>query len=159
MAINASEIMTKGVITTSPDASARQVARLLCDHDISAVPVCDDHRNLIGIVSEGDLMRPFAQENLLKRAWWLNVLAEGNDLAPEFLAYVSADRRCAKDLMTTGVISAKEDTDLNVIADLMTKNRVKRVPILRDGKLVGIVARSDVVRALAYAPDAVAPAV
>lgn len=159
MSIKASDIMTKGVITARPNDSVRQLAKLLCDHDISAVPVCDEHGNLVGMLSEGDLMRPFGQEKLLKRSWWLNVLAEGQDLAPEFIDYIRMDSRHARDLMTKTVISAPESSDITELADLMTNNRVKRVPILRDGKLVGIVSRADVVRALAYAPEQVTPAV
>jgi signal-transduction protein with cAMP-binding, CBS, and nucleotidyltransferase domain len=106
------------------------------------------------MLSEGDLMRPFGAANEMRRAWWLGVLAEGTDLAPDFLDYIRVDRRSAHDLMTPDVVTATEQTSLSEIADLMSKHRIKRVPILTDGKLVGIVSRADVVRALAGLPGA-----
>jgi len=94
--------------------------------------------------------------NEMRRAWWLGMLAEGTDLAPEFLDYLRVDRRHAKDLMIREVVSATEGTKLSEIADLMSRHRIKRVPILRDGKLVGVVSRGDIVRALARSPTALA---
>ncbi len=128
-----------------------KVAKLLTEHEISAVPVCDEQGRVLV-----DLMRPFGQENALKRAWWLNLLAEGTDLAPAFVDYIRLDHRMARDLMTTPVITARDDTDVPVLADLLARHRIKRVPIVREGKLVGIVSRADLVRALAREPDAVA---
>jgi CBS domain-containing protein len=130
----------------------KAVAQLLADHDISAVPVCDENGKPIGMVSEGDLMRPFGRENALRRAWWLNLLAEGTDLAPNFVDYISADRRTAADLMTQPVISAADTTLVPELADLIIAHQIKRLPILREGRLVGIVSRSDIVRALAREP-------
>jgi CBS-domain-containing membrane protein len=158
MPIKAADIMTRSVVISRPDDPVRQIAKLLCDHEISAVPVCDQNDNIVGMVSEGDLMRPFGREKMLKRAWWLNMLAEGSDLAPDFMDYVRMDGRRARDLMTKTIITASESADIAELADLMTSNHVKRLPILRDSKIVGIVSRADVVRALAYAPEQVAPA-
>ena len=78
------------------------------EHAISAVPVCDDNGALLGMVSEGDLMRPFVDTSVKRRAWWLTLLADGNDLAPEFLEYVRLDRHQVGDLMTKPVITATE---------------------------------------------------
>jgi CBS domain-containing protein len=156
MPLTAADIMTRDVVTARLGDSVAKVAKLLSDHDISAVPVCDEQGGLLGMVSEGDLMRPFGQENALKRAWWLNLLAEGIDLAPAFLGYIHVDHRLPRDLMVTPVITAQDDTDVPELADLLARHRIKRVPILRKGKLVGIVSRADVVRALARSPDAVA---
>jgi CBS domain-containing protein len=110
----------------------------------------------VGMISEGDLMRPFGAENALRRSWWLNVLAEGTELAPAFLDYVRADHRSAKDLMTAPVITAPYDATAPELADLLARHHIKRVPIIRDGKLVGIVSRADLVRAVARTPDAIA---
>jgi CBS domain-containing protein len=154
MAITAADIMTRHVITARPDESVKAVARLLADHDISAVPVCDENGKPIGMVSEGDLMRPFGRDHALRRAWWLNLLAEGHDLAPNFVDYVSADRRTAGDLMTKPVISAADTMTVPELADLIIAHKIKRLPILREGRLVGIVSRSDIVRALAREPGA-----
>jgi CBS domain-containing protein len=155
MALTAADIMTKEVITARPADSVADVAKLLTDHEISAVPVCDEQGRVLGMLSEGDLMRPFGQENALKRAWWLNLLAEGTELAPSFVDYIRLDHRIAHDLMTTPVITANHDTSVPELADLLARHRVKRVPVLRDGKLVGVVSRADVVRALASSPEAV----
>jgi CBS domain-containing protein len=141
------------VVTVSPNATVPEVAALLAKHDISAAPVCDAQGTLLGVVSEGDLMRPFGAANEMRRAWWLGMLAEGTDLAPEFLDYVRVDRRTAQDLMTREVVTATERTSLSEIADLMSKHRIKRVPILSAGRMVGIVSRADLVRALAGGPN------
>ncbi len=154
MPVDAASVMTRDVITAGPNATVAEVADLLARHDISAVPVCDEKGALLGMLSEGDLMRPFGAANEMRRAWWLGMLAEGTDLAPEFLDYVRVDRRTARDLMTRDVVTASEGTSLSEIADLMHKHRIKRVPILSDGKVVGIVSRADVVRALAGLPGA-----
>lgn len=149
MSINAADIMTKTVVTAEPGDKVRDIAQKLADHDISAVPVCDESGHVIGMVSEGDLLSPFTKDKMLKRAWWLELLTEGNTLAPEFENYLKLDARCARDLMTTPVVTATEETSLPDLADLITSKKVKRVPILRNGALVGIVSRADVVRALA----------
>src|ERR1700751_5319563 len=93
MTIEAASIMTRKVVTVGPDDSVARVAAVLAEHEISAAPVCDKEGKLLGMLSEGDLMRPFGQENALRRAWWLGMLAEGTDLAPEFLDYLRVDRR------------------------------------------------------------------
>jgi CBS domain-containing protein len=149
MPIDAASVMTRKVITVRPHASVAEVAAVLAEHEISAVPVCDENGKLLGMLSEGDLMQPFGAANEIRRAWWLGMLADGTDLAPEFLDYIRVDRRQAQDLMTKDVVTATERTSLSEVADLMGKHRIKRVPILSDGKLVGIVSRADVVRALA----------
>lgn len=149
MPVKAADIMTREVVTAKPEEKVQSLAKRLADHGISAMPVCDGEGHLLGMVSEGDLLRPFTKERMLKRAWWLEVLAEGQDLAPEFQAYLSVDSRRAQDLMTQPVVSATEEAGLEDLADLMTEKSVKRLPILRAGKLVGIVSRADLIKALA----------
>jgi CBS domain-containing protein len=149
MALKASDIMTRNVVTVGPEDLVKNIARVLSGHNISALPVCDETGRVIGIVSEGDLMRPFGSANMLKRAWWLDLLAEGDYLAPNFLDYINVDHRCARDLMTSPAVTASEDTPVPELADMMTNHRIKRLPIMRDGKLVGVVSRSDIVRTLA----------
>ena len=153
MTIDAASIMTRDVVTAGPEDTVARVAALLTEHEISAVPVCDKDGKLLGMLSEGDLMQPFGQENALRRAWWLGMLAEGTDLAPEFLDSVRLDRRRAKDLMKTDVITATERSSAAEIADLLNKHKIKRVPIVRDGKLVGIVSRADLIRAMSRSPE------
>jgi CBS domain-containing protein len=152
MALCASDIMTRAVVTAAPEDSVGKIAKLLTFHDISAVPVCSGRGELLGMLSEGDLMRPFGKKNLLKRAWWLNLLAEGTDLAPAFVDYLRLDNRQASDLMVSPVVTAAESASLPEIADLLTVNRIKRVPIMNGIRLVGIVSRADIVRAMANMP-------
>jgi CBS domain-containing protein len=152
--LDAANIMTRDVVTAGPDATVATIAKLLTDHGISALPICDGDGRLVGMLSEGDLMRPFTQANEVRRSWWLTLLAEGTDLAPEFVEYVRLDNRRACDLMQTTVITATDTTSAPALAELLTEHRIKRVPILRDGKLVGIVSRADLVRAMAQSPEA-----
>lgn len=143
-----SAITTRDVVTARPGDTVAAIARVLIEHGISAVPVCDPSGRLLGIVSEGDLMRPFGHKHSLKRDWWLGLLADGMALGPDFLDYVREDQHPASDLMTKSVITVKETTSLAEVADLMTEHKVKRLPVLRNGKIVGIVSRADLVRAL-----------
>jgi CBS domain-containing protein len=153
--LDAASIMTRDVISARPGDTVSRVARMLSENNVSAVPVCDADGTLLGMVSEGDLMRPYVATNVERRARWLTLLAEGNDLAPEFVEYVRLDSHNVAELMTTVVISAGEHTGVTDLAELMVRNRIKRVPILRDGKLVGIVSRADVIRAIARSPDVI----
>ena len=111
------------------------------------------------MLSEGDLMRPFGKEKASKRAWWLSLLAEGTDLAPTFLESVKVENHRAHELMVTPVITAPPDATVPELADLLGRHHIKRLPILRDGKLIGIVSRADVVRAIAQTPDEIAEAI
>jgi len=158
MPLTAAVIMSTPVKTVRPDASVAEIARTLSDNQISAVPVCDDQGALLGILSESDLLRPVSQGDTTKRAWWLNLLAEGTDRAPSFLECISVDNQRARHLMAGPVITATEESSIPELADLLVRHHIKRLPILRDGKLVGIVSRADLVRALARTPDAVAEA-
>lgn len=153
--LDAASIMTRSVVTAHPTDTVARVARMLAEHGISAVPVCDDNGALLGMVSEGDLMRPFVDTAVKRRAWWLALLADGNDLAPEFLNYVRLDRHQIGDLMTKPVITATESTQVTELAEQMVRHRIKRLPIVRDGKLIGLVSRADVIRAIAQSPGAV----
>jgi CBS domain-containing protein len=154
MSIHAGEIMTRTVVTAPPTATVAQIARLMSQNGISALPICDKDGSLLGMVSEGDLIPALGQKPMARRAWWLEVLAEGTDLAPEFLDYIRLDNRTAEQFMQRSVIAATERTPIAEIADLLSRHHIKRVPILRDGKLVGIVSRADLIRAIVQAPQA-----
>ena len=156
MSLDAASIMTRDVITVSPDDTVAEVAKVMTEHGISAMPVCDKEGRLVGMISEGDLMRPFGEKHALRRAWWLDLLAEGTELAPEFLDCLRADHHKARDLMTKEVVTATETTSAAEIADLLSEHRVKRVPIVRDGAIVGIVSRANLIRALAHKPEILA---
>jgi CBS domain-containing protein len=149
MTMDAARIMTRRTITARPDSTVAEVAGLLSQHDISAVPVCADDGTLLGIISEGDLLRPFREEHSLRRAWWLGVLSAGEPMAHALARYLQQDHRHAEDLMTRTVISASETLAPEDIAKLLLRHNIKRVPITRNGLLVGLVSRADLIRALA----------
>jgi len=144
--MKASDVMVPNVITVSPDASVQEVAELLLRHRISAVPVVADGE-VVGIVSEGDLInRPETQTSHYRTPWWLDALASNETLAAE---YVRSHSRKVEDVMTRAVITATPDTTVAQIAALLEKNRIKRVPIVQNGKLVGIVSRANLLQGLA----------
>jgi CBS domain-containing protein len=108
---------------------------------------------LLGIVSEGDLIRPRDVARDERASWWLEVLAEGEDIAPELLAYIRSGDRLARDMMTREVVTVEEQAPVPEIARLLEEHRIKRVPVLRQGRVVGIVSRADPVRALTHGEE------
>jgi CBS domain-containing protein len=146
-------MMTRDVLSVDPDESVPAAARKLTERGVSAAPVIDAEGRLQGIISEGDLLRPFGQDKRLRRAWWLGVLAEGEEIPPALLDYIRLDRRRVRDLMTASVITVTENTPLPAIAELLERHRIKRVPVLRGGRVVGIISRADLIRALLRSPD------
>jgi CBS domain-containing protein len=144
------DIMTTEVITVALMTSVQEVAKLLSERGISGVPVVDADNQMVGILSEGDLLHraETGTERVpeRQRSWWLETLA--SNLARD---YVKAHARTAQDVMTRDVVSVYETTPLADVATLLETKRIKRVPVLRAGKLVGIVSRANLVRALAAA--------
>jgi CBS domain-containing protein len=140
---SAGEIMTTNIVAARPDMPVRDVAKLLLDHGISAAPVIDAAGNLLGIVSEGDLISRNAERTEKSRAWWLEMLADGFELAPRFVDYVRAHGPRAADVMTRDIITTTPETPAETIARLIERHRIKRVLVVRDGKFVGIVSRAD----------------
>jgi len=151
--MRATDVMTAHVITVSPATSVQDLAVLLSERGISGVPVVDDAGQLIGIVSEGDLLHRAEtstdRRTDRRRARWFDSLSTAVDRAQD---YVKSHGRIVGDVMTREVITVTEATGLDEIADLMETRRIKRVPVVRDGKVVGIVSRANLVRALAAAP-------
>lgn len=144
--MRAADVMMSEVITVGEDASVQEAARLMAEHSISAVPVVDRDKRVVGMVSEGDLLHRAETGTERRRSWWLDMVASTNQLAGE---YVKSHSGCVKDVMTRDVISVTEETGVADIAILLETNRIKRVPVLLDGRLVGIVSRANLVRALA----------
>jgi CBS domain-containing protein len=144
--MNAVDVMVTKVITVGPDACVQDVAHILLTNRISAVPVIDANGKLLGIVSEGDLMCRAEAGTGRRRPWWLAALIGREAFAAE---YVKEHSRKVTDVMTRSVITAKPNTPLRDIANLLEKNGIKRVPIVEDGKVVGIVSRANLLQALA----------
>ena len=147
--LTARDVMTRDVATVHPEMSLLDVVKTMALREISAMPILDDHGHIVGMISEGDLLRWHEGFNE-REARWLDLLAEGYYLAPDFLREIQEQRRKIKGLMSSKpTITVTETTPARDIASLMHAHRIKRVPVLRDGKLVGIVTRTDLVRALA----------
>jgi CBS-domain-containing membrane protein len=144
--MKARDIMTRLVCTVEPATPVARVATLLLEHGISAVPVVDSERRVVGIVSEGDLIHRPESGTGIARSRWLALLADPHALAREYAKTHGAQ---AADVMTRDVLSVDEDTSVAEIAAIFDKQRVKRVPVLADGRLVGIVSRADLIRAVA----------
>jgi CBS domain-containing protein len=153
--MKAKDVMTRGVVTIDAQRAVGDVARILLDKRISAVPVVDDAGRLIGIVSEGDLLRRVETDTQRRRSGWHALLTSDRNLASE---YAKTHARRAADVMTRDVVTVSEDTPLGEIADLFEDHNIKRVPVTRDGVVLGIVSRADLLRALVAAESAAAPA-
>ena len=147
-ALTAADLMTREVITVHPETPLREAALAMVRARIGGMPVVDSNGELVGIFSEGDLVR-WTEDLGERQSWWLNMLADGFDLAPEFLEQVRSEHARVRAVMNKQVVSVSEQTPAREIAKLMAQHSFKRVPVLRDGKLVGIVARADLVRAVA----------
>jgi CBS domain-containing protein len=143
--MNAADMMTSPVVTIGPQATVRDAAWTMLTHRISAVPVLDGQRRLVGILSEGDLLRRAETGTQRRRSWWGMFGLGSEQLAAEF---VRSHGRKVADVMSRNVITAREDTPALEIARLMETHGIKRVPIVADGKLVGIVSRADFLTAL-----------
>ena len=146
--MKAADVMVSPVVTVGPECSVDDVAETLLENRISAVPVVANGGDLVGIVSEGDLIRRTEIDTERQRSRRLALLLGTQPLAAEF---VKAHACRVADLMTRDVIVATPDTPLRHIAALLEKNGIKRVPIVSNGKLVGIVSRANLVQALASA--------
>ena len=142
------EIMVAKVVMIDPNASVRDVANFLLNNHISAFPVVSEDGNLLRIVSEGDLMRRVEIGTERHRSWWLEMLSSDEARAAEF---VKANARKVGDVMTRNAITANPETQIRDIASLMERSNIKRVPIEKIGKVVGIVSRANLFQALASA--------
>ncbi|MGA9563070.1 MAG: CBS domain-containing protein [Pseudolabrys sp.] len=153
--MRAADVMVTNVITVRSDTSVREIAEILLANRISAVPVLDKAGNMVGIVSEGDLIHRVEVGTERHPSWWLEFMAGKQTLAQEF---IKSHARRAADLMTRNVITVKADTPLGELASLLDKHRIKRVPVVDDsGKIIGIVSRANLVQALINLRPEIAP--
>lgn len=152
MTVSAGSIMTTPAITVEPHTNLADIAKLLAEKHISGVPVCSSDGMLLGMVSEDDILKPLRESVRQRRDWWLGMIAEGETISDHLLDALRPDNRTAEDIMVRHVITADENETLPRLAELIVRYRIKRVPVLRDGQVVGVVSRSDLIRALAETP-------
>jgi CBS domain-containing protein len=153
--MNAKDVMTTEVVTVRPETTVQELAKILSEKNISGAPVVDAGNRLVGLVSEGDLLHraETGTERRVqrRRSWWLDSVAAEEEMARD---YVKAHGRTVADIMTRDVISVDETSDLADIAMLLETKRIKRVPVVAGDRLVGIVSRANLVRALATTASA-----
>jgi CBS domain-containing protein len=153
--MNAKDVMTSNVVSIGLDASVGDAAGILLARGVSALPVLDGDE-LVGIVSEGDLIRRAEIGTAERpRSWWLRLFAQNATLAKEF---TKSHAEQVRDLMTRDVVTVGEETPLAEVADILERKRIKRVPVMRGRRLVGIVSRADLIRGLAVARTALSRA-
>jgi CBS domain-containing protein len=144
--MRAIDVMVRDVVTVSRDTDVAEAINLLAERDVSALPVLDKDGNLVGVLSEADLIHRAEIGTEKHRPWWLEAVTGGSTLAEEF---AKSHGKKVGEVMTDAVISVAEETPLSEIAALFERKRIKRVPVVKDGKLVGIVSRSNLIQALA----------
>ncbi len=147
--MKAADVMSRNVATVTPDTPITEIAEILLGRHISAVPVVDGAGAVIGIVSEGDLIRRQEIGTDKHPSWWLHLLTAPEDQARD---YVKSHGHKASDVMTGKVVSVGPDTPLDEVATLLERHHIKRVPVVDNGKLAGIVSRADLIRGLAAHP-------
>lgn len=148
--MKAHEIMTTDVTTVGLTTTVKEIATLLVNKRISAVPVVDDDQHVIGIVSESDLFHRAETDTERKRSWWLKVFTDADVLARD---YVKSHGLKAEDIMSRVVTSVHENADLAEVADILDTHRIRRVPVVKEGRLIGLISRADIVRALIQAEE------
>ena len=144
--MRAKDVMVRAVATTTPDATVETVAKLMINLRISGVPVLDKNGQLVGIVTEGDLLRRVETGTERRLSRWSDWFSGNARMAAE---YVKSHARQVEDVMTRQVVTVGELEGLDEIAELMERNGIKRVPVVHDRKIVGIVSRADLLQVLA----------
>jgi CBS domain-containing protein len=139
------DVMTRNVISVSPDDTVETAAKIMLDRCISGLLVVDAAGGLAGVVTEGDLLRRDEIGTEVDHPWWLRLLISPSRQAADF---VRAHGRHVKDVMIADVVTVADDVGLDEVVALMEKNRVKRLPVTKEGRVVGIVSRADLLRAL-----------
>jgi CBS domain-containing protein len=150
--MQAQDVMTTVVATIDAGATVQEAATLMLERGVSALPVIDRKERVVGVISEGDLVRRTEIGTGAARSWWLQLLTDST--AQE---YLKTHGTSVSDVMTSPAVSVRRATPLHEVARLMEKHRIKRVPVLESGRLVGVVSRADLVRRLAMTPARTAP--
>ncbi len=150
------DVMTRHVISIASDETVLRAAELMLQNRISGLPVVDAAGSLVGVVTEGDFLRRGEIGTQRRRPQWLEFLVGPGRLAAD---YVHASGRRVQEVMSSDPLTVSEDDSLETVVELMERRHVKRLPVLRDGKMVGIVSRANLMHALAsLARDTHAPA-
>lgn len=149
-----SDIMTPHVLSVPPEESVVTAAQLMLEKRISGLPVIDAGGKLVGIVTEGDFLRRAETGTRRQRPRWIEFFMGPGRLADE---YVRLSGRKVGDVMTDEVQTVAPDAPLEQIVRLMERHRIKRVPVVHDGKVVGIVTRANLLRAVASFAGQIAP--
>jgi CBS domain-containing protein len=144
--MRAHQIMTRNVITVLPDTSVLKAAHKMLENHVSGLPVVDTSGELVGIISESDFLRRFEIGTQQKRRSWLQYFISPEHSADDF---VHERGRKVEDVMTRDLITVSEDTPLDELVRLMERTDIKRLPVLRENKLVGIVTRANLLQAVA----------
>lgn len=152
--MNVQDVMSADVISVAPDTLVTDVALAMAERRISGMPVVTADGTLIGIISQSDLMHRAELGTERRRKWWLHFLADDRQLAREF---TQAHGQHARDVMARHVVTVTPETPLAVAADMLDTHRIKRLPVVVAGRLVGILTRGDLVRALATTGRARSP--
>ena len=152
--MNVSEIMTQNVVRVRPEASILEAIRLMLQNRISGLPVVNTADQLVGVVTEGDLLRRAEIQTERKRPRWITFLLGPNRLAED---YVHSHGRKVAEVMTPKPVTVSEKTSLDEVVQVMEKHRIKRLPVMRGERLVGIVSRANLLHALAATAREVAP--
>ncbi|MGE0765667.1 MAG: CBS domain-containing protein [Hyphomicrobiaceae bacterium] len=143
--MKASDVMARDVVTVNPQTTVKEIATLMAERRIGGVPVVDAGGKLVGIVSETDLMHRVETGTEKRRKWWLGAFIDSDRLARE---YAASHARRAADIMSTRVVTVDAHADLGSVADLLERRKLKRLPVVEGGRLVGMITRGDLVRAL-----------
>jgi CBS domain-containing protein len=144
--MRAIDVMVRDVVTVRPNTDVAEAIKLLSEHDVSALPVVDAAGNLVGVLSEADLIHRAEIGTEKRRPWWLEAVTGASTLAEEF---AKSHGKKVSEVTTNRVISVTEETPLSEIAAIFERKRINRVPVVKDGRLVGIVSRSNLIQALA----------
>ncbi|MCK8784918.1 CBS domain-containing protein [Roseomonas sp. NAR14] len=149
------DVMTRAVMTVPPETPVTALAALFAERGISGVPVVDEDGALAGMVTEGDLMRRLAAPGEAPRGWIFDLFRSAARQAAEF---ARTHGRTARDVMSTELATVAPEDSLEKVAALLEKRNIRRVPVVREGRLVGIVSRADLMRAVLAPPEAQAAA-
>lgn len=143
--MRAADVMTTRVVAVEPDTPVSEAARLMLDRRVSALPVVDKMGKVIGVVSDGDLMRRPESGTERHRSWWLELVASNAERARHF---EKSHGGHVRNVMTVGAVTVSEEAPISEIAEILESRGIKRVPVVREGRLVGIVSRADIMRVM-----------